>query len=179
MPSSQAQEFLFQRIKELLPPSESLTDAVSEILHVSSDSAYHRIRNETPLVLEEAKQLCEAFRLSLDQVLNIKNNSILFENVRINNEQYSYEKYLSDLLNQVQYINTFRNKEFIWLTKDVPLFHNFYFKPLIAFRYFFWMKAILQHPDFATRAVDLNGVSPEIEHMSREFIKGYTQLPSI
>jgi len=179
MPSDQAQEFLFQRIKELLPPSESLTDAVSEILHVSSDSAYRRIRNETPLVLEEAKQLCEAFHLSLDQVLNIKNNSILFENVRINNQQYSYEKYLSDLVNQMQYVNSFRSKELIWLTKDVPLFHNFYFKPLIAFRYFFWMKAILQHPDFATRAVDLNGVSPEIERMSREFTRGYIEIPSI
>lgn len=179
MPSDQAQEFLFQRIKELLPPSDSLTDVVSEILHVSSDSAYRRIRNETPLVLEEAKQLCEAFRLSLDQVLNITNNSILFENVRINNQEYSYENYLSDFLKQAQYINSFRNKELIYLTKDVPLFHNFYFKPLIAFRYFFWMKAILQHPDFATKAFDLNGVSPEIERMSRELVKGYTQLPSI
>src|SRR5215467_13023506 len=178
MPSNPAQEFLFQRIKELLPPSESLTDAVSEILHVSSDSAYRRIRNETPLVLEEAKQLCEAYRLSLDQVLNIKNNSILFENIRINNERYSYENYLSDLVNQVQYINTFRSKELIWLTKDVPLFHNFYFQPLIAFRYFFWMKAILQHPDFATSTVDLHGVPPEIERISREFTKEYTQVPS-
>src|SRR5678809_812493 len=104
MPSNQAQEFLFQRIKELLPPSASLTDAVSEILHVSSDSAYRRIRNETPLVLEEAKQLCEHFHLSLDQVLHIRSNSILFENVRINNEQYSYEKYLADLIKMVQYI---------------------------------------------------------------------------
>jgi hypothetical protein len=179
MPSNQAQEFLFQRIKELLPSSESLTDTVSEILHVSSDSAYRRIRNETPLVLEEAKQLCEAFRLSLDQVLNIKNNSILFENVRINNQQYSYEKYLSDLLKLMEYVNSFRNKELIWLTKDVPLFHNFYFQPLIAFRYFFWMKAILQHPDFETKALDLNGVSPEIERISRDFTKGYTQVPSI
>ncbi|HET9824975.1 MAG TPA: hypothetical protein VFP87_06545 [Chitinophagaceae bacterium] len=178
MPSNQAQEFLFQRIRELLPPSASLTDVVSEILHVSSDSAYRRIRSETPLVLEEAQQLCKRFGLSLDQVLNIKNNSVLFENVRINNQKYSYEKYLSDLLKLVQYVNSFQKKEIIWLTKDMPLFHNFYFKPLIAFRYFFWMKAILQNPEFATRAVDLNGVSPEIEHMSREFVKGYTQIPS-
>src|SRR5215468_6645657 len=98
MPANQAQEFLFQRIKELLPPTESLTDVVSEILHVSSDSAYRRIRNETPLVLEEAKQLCAQFNLSLDQVLSLKRNSILFENTRINNKQYSYKRYLSDLI---------------------------------------------------------------------------------
>jgi hypothetical protein len=61
VPSNQAQEFLFQRIKELLPPSESLTDVVSEILHVSSDSAYRRIRNETPLVLEGQSSFVNTF----------------------------------------------------------------------------------------------------------------------
>jgi hypothetical protein len=177
MPSNQAQEFLFQRIKEILPPSASLTDAVSEILHVSNDSAYRRIRNETPLVLEEAKLLCDHFHLSLDQVLHIKSNSILFENIRIN-QQYSYEKYLADLLKLVQYVNSFNQKEIIYLTKDLPFFHNFYFKPLISFRYFFWMKTILQHPDYVTKAIDINGVSPEIEAMSKELTKGYTQIPS-
>ena len=124
MPSDQAQEFLFQRIKEILPPSTSLTDAVSEILHVSNDSAYRRIRNETPLILEEAKQLCDHFQLSLDQVLHIKSNSVLFENIRIN-QQYSYEEYLGDLVKLVQNINSFNRKEIIYLTKDLPFFHNF------------------------------------------------------
>ena len=179
MPSDQAQEFLFQRIKEMLPPSVSLTDVVSEILHVSSDSAYRRIRNETPLVLQEAKQLCEHFGLSLDQVLSLKSNSILFENIRINNQQYSYKKYLSDIIGLLKQIGSFKHKEVIYLTKDVPLFHNFYFKPLIAFRFHFWMKTILQHPGYATKTIDLNGVSPEIETLSMELIKAYTQVPSI
>ena len=178
MPSDQAQEFLFQRIREMLPQSASLTDAVSEILHVSNDSAYRRIRNETPLVLQEAKELCEYFNLSLDQVLHIKNNSILFENIRIHNQQYSYKKYLSDITELVKQISSFSRKEIIYLTKDIPLFHSFYFKPLIAFRFFFWMKTILQHPDYATKAIDLNGVPPEIETLSMEHGKVYTQVPS-
>ena len=128
MPSDQAQEFLFQRIREMMPQSASLTDVVSEILHVSNDSAYRRIRNETPLVLQEAKELCEYFNLSLDQVLHIKNNSILFENIRIHNQQYSYKKYLSDITELVKQISSFSRKEIIYLTKDIPLFHSFYFK---------------------------------------------------
>jgi hypothetical protein len=178
MSTNHAQEFLFQRIKEMLASSESLTDTVSEILHVSSDSAYRRIRNETPLVLDEAKLLCEHFHLSLDQVLNTRSNSVLFENVRINNQEYSYEAYLSDLIKLVQFINSFSQKEVIYVTKDIPIFHNFYFKPLIAFRYFFWMKTILQHPEYATRTIDLNDVPPAIETMSKELIKGYTGIPS-
>src|SRR6476620_260586 len=178
MPSNQAQEFLFQRIKEKLPPSVSLTDVVSEVLHVSSDSAYRRIRNETPLVLQEAKQLCEHFQLSLDQILSLKINSVLFENIRINNQQYSYEKYLSDIIGLTKQINSFKQKEIIYLTKDVPLFHSFYFKPLITFRFYFWMKTILQHPDYATKAIDLNGISATTETLSMEMARAYTHIPS-
>lgn len=179
MPSDQAQEFLFQRIKEMLPPSVSLTDVVSEVLHVSSDSAYRRIRNETPLVLQEAKDLCEHFHLSLDQVLSLKRNSVLFENIRINNQKYSYEKYLSDIIGLTNQINSYKQKEIIYLTKDVPLFHSFYFRPLIAFRFHFWMKTILQHPDYVTKVIDLNSISPAIETLSMELSKAYTQIPSI
>ena len=177
MPSNQAQEFLFQRIKDLLPLTASLTDTISEILHVSNDSAYRRIRNETPLVLEEAKELCEHFHISLDQVLNIKSHSILFEDTRVNNQQYPYESYLSDLINLAQYINSFHQKEIVFLTKDIPLFH-ISFPPLIAFRHFFWMKAILQHPDYVTRGIDLNGVSEAIQSKSRELVRLYTLIPS-
>ncbi len=53
MPDYQSQEFLFQRIKELLPPHTTLVDSVAETLHISSDSAYRRIRGETPVVLDE------------------------------------------------------------------------------------------------------------------------------
>ena len=57
MPDYQSQEFLFQRIRELLPVHASLVDTVASILHVSNDSAYRRIRGETPLVLDEAREL--------------------------------------------------------------------------------------------------------------------------
>ena len=63
----------------MLPTHITMVDAVSDILHVSSDSAYRRIRGETPLVLGEVRQLCNHFNLSLDQLLNVKTGSVLFQ----------------------------------------------------------------------------------------------------
>jgi hypothetical protein len=177
MPSNLAQDFLFQRIKELLPQHTTLVDAVAEVLHLSADSAYRRIRNETPLVLEEAKELCDHFHLSLDQMLSSRSNSVLFQEVIINNHEFSYEKYLSALLKNLQTVQTFQEKEIIYLTKDIPLFHNFYFQPLIAFRYYFWMKTMFQHPDYVNRGFDMN-LPPAIEDLSRELAKNYGQIPS-
>jgi len=178
MPNYQSHEFLFRRMKELLPPHISVVDSVAEILHISSDSAYRRIRGETPLVLDEAREICNYFKLSLDQVLNVQGGATLFQNVRVNAHDYNYEQYLKDLLKQIQHISSFIHKEIIYRTKDMPLFHNFYYKPLIAFRYFFWMNTIIQHPDFNKREFDINCVSPEILSLSQELTRAYNNVPS-
>jgi len=178
MPNYQSQEFLFQRIKEILPPHVSLVDVVAEILHISSDSSYRRIRGETPVVLDEAKELCNHYKLSLDHILNVKTGSTLFQSVRVNTHNYNYELYMMELKKLVQYIGSFLHKEIIYRSKDMPVFHSFYYKPLIAFRYFFWMKTIIQHPDFADREFELDCISPEIEKLSRELTMEYNKVPS-
>lgn len=174
-----SQEFLFQRIRELFPAQASLPDTIAEILHISSDSAYRRIRGETPVVLDEARELCSYFKISLDQLLEVKKGSTLFQSIRINSVNYNYEQYLKDMMSQLQFINSFQQKEIIYRTKDVPIFHNFYYKPLIAFRYFFWMKTVIQHPDFIDRDFELNCISPEIESMSRDLVREYNKIPSV
>lgn len=125
------------------------------------------------------KELCQHYKISLDQLLDVKSGSVLFQNVRINIHNYSYETYLGDLLKQVQYVNSFIQKEIIYRTKDVPIFQNFYFKPLIAFRYFFWMKSILQKPEFSNREFELKCVPIEIENLSYELVRSYHKIPSV
>lgn len=178
MANYQSQEFLFQRIKELLPPHISVVESVAEILHISHDSAYRRIRGETPIVLDEARELCDYFKLSLDHVLNVQDGSTLFQNVRINTQIYTYEQYLKDLLKQLKYISSFIHKEIIYRTKDMPIFHNFYYEPLIAFRYFFWMKTIIRHPDFSGKDFTMNCVSAEIVALSQEISRVYNSIHS-
>ena len=176
--TANSQDFLFQRIKEMLPQYVSMVDAVSEILHVSNDSAYRRIRGETPLVLEEAWVLCRHFNLSLDHLLEAKNDSVLFRNIRVRNQEYTYRQYLQGLHLQMEAINNFMQKEIIYMSKDLPIFHNFYFKPLIAFRYFFWMKTHLAHPDFEKMQFSFDILPPDIEQMSMDLTRHYCNVPS-
>lgn len=179
MPVHNAQQFLFQRVKEQLPGSTSLVDVVAEILHLSPDSAYRRIRGETPLVLDEAVELCRQYRLSFDRILETPAGSVLFQDVRVRPADYSYLRYLGDLNQQLQFIGEQAEKEIIYLTKDVPLFHNFYFEPLIAFRYFFWMKTILLHADYQTRGFDFGCIDKATQELSRNLVESYTRIPSV
>jgi hypothetical protein len=179
MPTDQAQEFLFQRIKELMPPDLSMVDAVSNILHVSADSAYRRIRGETPLILDEVRELCQHFNLSLDQLLKVKSSSVLFQDIRIKSNQFTYQQFLQGLLLQLETMNNFIRKEIIYMSKDLPVFHNFYYQPLTAFRYYFWMKTHLLNPEFEDLEFDFSLLPPAIEKLSVDVAKAYQKVPSI
>lgn len=163
----------------MLPTHVTMVDAVSEILHLSTDSAYRRIRGETPLLLDEAAELCRHFNLSLDRLLEMKSDSVVFRNIRINRQEYTFEKYMSDLLGLIRQFNSFQEKEIIYLTKDVPIVHNFYYPSLTAFRYYFWMKNIIQHPEFKDRGYTLDCIPAEMEKLCRELAREYTKIPSV
>lgn len=178
MTTASSQDFLFQRIKELLPKDITMVDAISAILNISSDSAYRRIRCETPLVLEEAKLLCDHYHLSLDQLLGIRSGFTLFQTERVHHKDFTFEKYLSSILLQLQQLNGFIKKEIIYLSKDLPFFHNFSNEPLFAFHYFFWMKSILRHPDFEDRDFILDCLTPEIKKLGTDIIQTYNSIPS-
>ena len=177
--SFNTQEFLFQRIREMLPTDASLAEEVAGILNLSIDSVYRRIRGETALVLDEVSELCRHYNISLDQLLKVSNGSTIFHDVRIHFNDYNYDAYVKGLAKLIRNTAAAERKEIIYLAKDLPLFHNFYYKPLVAFRYFFWMKTILDHADFTHRKFDLNCLRAETEQYSHELLNAYMEVPSV
>jgi len=178
MAGIQIQEYLFRRIKEKLPVESSLADVISELLHVSNDSAYRRIRGETPLVLEEAKILCDAFAISLDELLDTKENTVTFSLTQLNNTTLSFEKYLLGIHENLKAVAAFDQKQIIYLTKDIPFFHDLCYRPLFSFHYFFWMKSILQHPDFIGKQFSMDILTPDLEKLGRQILQLYNSIPS-
>jgi BetR domain len=74
------QKLLFDRLKQNLPANKSLAECLMQWLNVSSDSAYRRIRGETPLTVDELAVLSEATGLSANELLGIDGKQqILFE----------------------------------------------------------------------------------------------------
>ncbi|HWJ89673.1 MAG TPA: hypothetical protein VNR87_01095 [Flavisolibacter sp.] len=172
------QDYLFQSIREKLRPGDSLSEAVASLLYVSSDSAYRRIRGETPLVLEEAKTLCDAYGLSLDQLLQSRPDSISVQYTQVANNRQSFQHYLQGILTNLNMLSGAITKEIIYLTKDIPVFYNFLYRPLFSFRYFFWMKSILQDPDFINAKFSVDCLPKDIESMGTEINRVYNNIPS-
>ena len=148
MTESNLQKELFAYIKDGLPAHISLVDTLAELLDISYDSVYRRIRGEKPITLDELKLLCEKFNLSLDQVLQLHSDKILFTDPEANADVKDFKQYLTGMVQVFEQFKQATQKNMLYLSKDVPVFHFFYYKELTAFKAFFWDKSILNNPAY-------------------------------
>jgi hypothetical protein len=173
------QQIFFQHVKSNLAAHLSLVDEVAELLNISNDSAYRRIRGEKPLSFEELKKLCEHYRISLDQLFHLNNNSFLFSGPLTNNHNFGIELYLEHLLEQANYFNSFEHRELQYMGKDLFIFHCFGFQELTVFKIFFWMKTILQYPFEGKDIVVLNSLRESVFKITAKMSEAYNKLPSV
>lgn len=178
MNSSELQIQIFQHIKKKLPEHLSLVDEVASVLEVSTDSTYRRIRGEKALSIEELCKLCVRYELSLDNLLNLRSEAFLFSGSFVNPLKFSYVDYLSGIVQKVKYMNGFKVKAMTYLAKDIPIFHHYHFKELAAFKYYFWMKNILQHPEFANKKFRIDDYPDDYFELGRKALDYYNQLDS-
>lgn len=149
METSQLQQQLFTHLKENIPPHLSLVEELCELLNLSSDSVYRRIRGEKPISLTELRKISEHYSVSIDQLLHRENESILFNAPGMNGTSNNFADYLADMLKQLKYFNSFASKKMYYLCKDSTLWNFYLFPEIAAFKTFFWSKTINNQPDLA------------------------------
>jgi hypothetical protein len=64
------QKYLFEVIKSCIPEQYSLVDEIGNLLKISTDSAYRRIRGEKELSFSEVQKICRHFHLPPDEIMN-------------------------------------------------------------------------------------------------------------
>ena len=173
------QQIFFKEIKANLPPHLSLVDTIAEIINISNDSAYRRIRGEKPLSFEEIKILCAHFQVSLDKIFHLNNNSFLFSGQLTDKDSFGVDLFFENLLNQLNYFNTFERRELYYISKDIFIFHCFGFHELTAFKIFFWMKTIYEYPFKYADIFVMETLQETAYKMASKLTEAYNKVPSV
>ncbi len=180
MESTGKQVAFFQHIKTLLPEQFALVDSIAEVLDISNDSAYRRIRGEKAISLDEIEKLASHFRVSLDQLLQLQNDSVFFSAPGLTGPGNEFVQYLKDVLKQYNYFNSFKTAEMRYLCKDIPLWDLYLFPEFAAFKTFFFSKTIYNLPEFNNTKFSLE------EHrfkdcfdLSQEILREHNKLQSV
>jgi hypothetical protein len=180
MASENVQSSFLDQIKKRLPSNVSLADEIAEILKISRDSAYRRIRGDTVLSLDEAKLLCNQYGVSLDILLSTSSEIVPFRHQVVNNTPETFEKWLRSILANLETIEAFSaEKEIVFCAKDVPVFHYFNHREVAAFKMFFWMKSVLNYHNLQSEKFSLKHVSGEYLTLGKKIADKYKKIPSI
>ena len=150
------QQLFFQKIKESTPAHLSFVDEVAELLNISNDSVYRRIRGEKPISFEEIQKLCSHYKISLDQFLNLQSDAFTFRGQLKNDEENNFENWLQNIKQQFQLFNSFQSKHMTILMKDITPFVHFQIPELAIFKFYFWMKSILNNQSMKGVKFDLD-----------------------
>ena len=179
MESNQLQQQIFSTIREKLPTHLSLADELQELLGLSADSIYRRIRGEKPISLPELKTICEHFHLSLDEMLNLTNDSVLFHAPGLTRKSPDFKEYLLAMREQFRYFNSFPEKKMHYLCKDLPFWYFYLFPEVAAFKTFLWMKTIHNYPSMKNQVFAMDEfASEEYFKIGQEIIQLYNLMPS-
>lgn len=173
------QKVLFELIKEKLPSHASLVHELAEMLDVSTDSAYRRLRGQTKVSLEEAVLLARKFTLSLDAMFHHTENSFPFTYRALNYNIDDLESYYRGVLMEFDQVSLMDDVKVFYATKDIPMFHIFAFPELAAFRLFFWKQAIYDADEYKERTFSLEEANSPVINIGKQVMMRYVKIPSL
>jgi hypothetical protein len=176
-----AQKIFFETVKQNLPSSVRLADEVSDVLKVSADSAYRRIRGEKELTMTELSKLCLHFKISVDSVINNQSGNIMFRYSPIDmNNMDNYYLYMQHLAALMENIAKAKEKEISFMAVDIPLPHFTPYLELTLFKIYTWFQSInkltvatVSYEEFC-ELLDI----PLLRNIYAKITNAYHQIPS-
>ena len=177
--SSELQAQFIRGIEDIIPATSTLAGELMDVLEISSDSAYRRIRGETLLTIDEIVKLCEHFQISFDNYSKVKTGMITFIYNPIETNPESYAKYLDSLNHDLNLISSAKERSIVYACQDMPDFHHFNYPDLANFKFFYWMRSIMNLPDLSRLKYNADFQFDELLAVGKEIYDKYSSIPSI
>lgn len=167
------QEAILQEIKD--KTEEKLVNALVNSLNISIDAAYRRIRLEKVFTLDELITLNKEFGVSIDQHLtNGSAESVLFT-FPYKNSQFNLNDYFSKILEHLTKIKK-ANGTLYYSAKDIPIFHFFQNKKLLAFKLHYWLTTMNNNADFLDREFSYDIVPAKLSELTKSIYNVYSSI---
>ena len=179
MGTDSTQALFLRKIEDIIPATTSLVNELSDLLELSIDSAYRRLRGETQLTLDEILTICNHFKISFDTFIDVSSNTVTFEYMEMTDKEESFANYLESLHQNLQLINGAKQKQIIYACEDIPVFHNYKYPELAAFKIFYWMRSILNVPSLVNEKFNSTLVPSSLIEKGRQIVDLYAAIPSI
>jgi hypothetical protein len=172
------QQRLLGLIQDQIPDKYSLVYELSELLGISSDSVYRRLRGETLLNIIEIQELCLHFNISFDSICGLESTGMASFRYSPIKRPADFMAYLVNMRDVLKGIKKRENVHITYAAIDIPVLHNFRFPLVSSFKSFYWLKSIADLSDFQEIKFSSNVIRPELIEMGKEISDLYCSIPS-
>lgn len=178
MANHELQRQFLTKLESILPSNQSLATTLSDVLEISMDSAYRRIRLETPLTISEVAILSEKFKLSFDSFLKSDKGQVTFHYNEMTYDLKGFESFFDSMLTDLKALYQHPNCQITYACQDIPIFQNVGFDGISKFKIFYWLRSILCAEPFLNQSFDFDSVPNSLIEKGKEIYKFYSSINS-
>jgi hypothetical protein len=166
------------KLKKLVPPNISLVDEISDLLNISTDAVYRRLRGEKALTIDEVMLICRKYRISLDVFSNKSYGKVTFVYKSIGTDPDDLDDYLQSVLHDFELLAGAEYVHINFAAEDIPLFHHLEYQYITPFKFFYWKKSVLNDPALDGKKFDPDIITEKTKSLAIKIAQCYTKIAS-
>jgi hypothetical protein len=168
----------FKQLKLRLPPGIGMAEELADLLEISLDAAYRRIRGETEVTFSDLVRITAKHHISMDEVMERKGSTASFTYTNLTDNEDNFVSYLTRLHTQLTIINTFADRKIFYIADEVPIFYSFGYRKLTEFKLFYWQKSVLNIPKYQNEKFRWGIIPTELVDIAIKSHQEYMRIPS-
>jgi len=171
---------IINRIIKQLPSNKNLVNSLMKVLSLSRETTYRRMRNQIPFSFEEVVILAKYFNISIDELLEIKEDNNFLLNKNFNIEQNPIDIYTGLLNDEIAFMKKLHVSKDVKITatlNNIP-FRFLPYQLLFKLDYFHYMHSVGKISLVTSRYSDIE-VPPAISDLHNQLASCLGRLDNI
>lgn len=173
------QDKLFTQIKSKINPGDTLGHELAEVLSISLDASYRRLRMETLLTIEETKKLCKHYDISFDAIIEVGKGNAIFSYAPLESFDFTLESYLEGILNAMNRLIASNDPKIYLCINNAHFFQMLNFPQLVRFRLYFWAKSHLLIPSYQNEKFKHEKITERAFELGWTILQKYNSIPTV
>lgn len=170
------QEKLVAILKQSIADNVSLAAELSDLLNISMDSVYRRLRCQSTFSFDEVGLIAGRFGISLDGLFRKEDNQVNFNFNPMYGQPFNFSKYLEWYASYLSDLARIPETNVIYAAEDIPVIRHFKYPHLSAFKAYYWSKAVLNIEVFHSKQFDFSEVSQKLIDNNLKTAEAYSKL---
>lgn len=154
-------------------------DALCVLLNVTKDGIYRRIRGDTPLPPEELKLLADKYNVSLDKMMNLNQNDVMFTFNSFSHKIEHIDDFVDNLLGMLNKFALIPDAKIYYASAEIPVFYHSIVPELFSFKLYVWAKTVWNLPLFKDKKFNVNLIPFDTRQNFSTLMDQYKNLESI